>query len=62
MLEVKGKADRKIKGYKIAFEGLTSKQEGTLGGGSQSENGVVLGELRKAIVGAGVGQGESAAS
>lgn len=62
MLEVEWKADRKIKGYNVALEGLTGKEESALCGGSKGENGVILGELGEAIVGGRVGQRESAAS
>ena len=55
MLEVEGIANRKIKGYDVALEGLTGKEEGTLAGGSKGEEGVVLGELGEAIVGGRVG-------
>lgn len=48
---MEGKASREIKGYNVAFEGLASKEESTLGSGSKREDGVILGELGKAVVG-----------
>lgn len=42
---MEGEANREIKGYNVAFERLTSKEESTLGSGSKREDRVVLGEL-----------------